>query len=111
MDNKSKIVKTFRISDQLAEFLKKPTGYEMSKNEVVTYINNYIRSNKLQDNENGRNINRDIKLTNLLKLKNTDNLTYTDILKYITPHFEREDNFEKMERLRSNHSCNINKKM
>jgi len=109
MDNEKRIVKTYRISDELAVFLEKPNGYEMSKNEVVICINKYIRSNKLQYNKNGEKMNSDIKLTNLLKLKNTDKLTYINILKYITPHFEREDNFERMERVRCNLSCKANK--
>lgn len=64
--NKSRIVKTYRISDELAKFLKKPNGYYMSKCEVISYINNYISSNKLQDNENEHNVNHDIELSSLL---------------------------------------------
>ena len=85
----SGFVKPTRISDELAKFLEKPTGSEMARTEVTRDINNYIRKNQLQDKENGRKINPDAKLAALLKLKKTDELTYFNLQKYMSPHFAK----------------------
>ena len=52
----SGFVKPTRISDELAKFLEKPAGSEMARTEVTRDINKYIRTNNLQDKENGRKI-------------------------------------------------------
>jgi upstream activation factor subunit UAF30 len=85
----SGFVKPTRISDELAKFLEKPTGSEMARTEVTREINTYIRSHNLQDKENGRKINPDTKLAALLKLKKTDELTYFNLQKYMSPHFAK----------------------
>jgi upstream activation factor subunit UAF30 len=85
----SGFVKPTRISDELAKFLDKPSGSEMARTEVTRDINKYIRTNNLQDKENGRKINPDTKLAALLKLKKTDELTYFNLQKYMSPHFAK----------------------
>jgi len=85
----SGFVKPTRISDELAKFLEKPAGSEMARTEVTREINTYIRSHNLQDKENGRKINPDTKLAALLKLKKTDELTYFNLQKYMSPHFAK----------------------
>ena len=85
----SGFVKPTLISDELAKFLEKPTGSEMARTEVTRDINKYIRTNNLQDKENGRKINPDKKLTALLKLKATDELTYFNLQRYMSPHFAK----------------------
>lgn len=85
----SGFVKPTRISDELAKFLEKPAGTEMARTDVTREINKYIRSNNLQDKENGRKINPDSKLSTLLKLKKTDELTYFNLQKYMSPHFSK----------------------
>jgi upstream activation factor subunit UAF30 len=85
----SGFVKPTRISDELAKFLEKPSGSEMARTEVTRDINKYIRNNQLQDKENGRKINPDAKLAALLKLKKTDELTYFNLQKYMSPHFAK----------------------
>jgi len=85
----SGFVKPTRISDELAKFLEKPSGSEMARTEVTRDINKYIRTNNLQDKENGRKINPDIKLAALLKLKKTDELTYFNLQRYMSPHFAK----------------------
>lgn len=85
----SGFVKPTRISDELAKFLQKPSGTEMARTDVTREINTYIRSHNLQDKENGRKINPDSKLSSLLKLKKTDELTYFNLQKYMSPHFEK----------------------
>jgi len=85
----SGFVKPTRISDELAKFLEKPSGSEMARTEVTRDINKYIRTHNLQDKENGRKINPDTKLATLLKLKKTDELTYFNLQRYMSPHFAK----------------------
>ena len=85
----SGFVKPTRISDELAMFLEKPSGTEMARTEVTREINTYIRNNKLQDSSNGRKINPDTKLASLLKLQKTDELTYFNLQRYMSPHFAK----------------------
>jgi len=85
----SGFVKPTRISDELAKFLEKPTGSEMARTDVTREINKYIRSHNLQDKENGRKINPDSKLSSLLKLKKTDELTYFNLQRFMSPHFSK----------------------
>jgi len=85
----SGFVKPTKISDELASFLGKDKGTEMARTDVTREINTYIRAHKLQDASNGRKINPDTKLATLLKLKKTDELTYFNLQKYMSPHFEK----------------------
>ena len=85
----SGFVKPTKISDELASFLGKDKGAEMARTDVTREINTYIRAHKLQDSTNGRKINPDKKLASLLKLKTTDELTYFNLQKYMSPHFAK----------------------
>jgi len=85
----SGFVKPTKISDELASFLGKDKGTEMARTEVTRDINKYIRTNNLQDKENGRKINPDTKLAALLKLKKNDELTYFNLQRYMSPHFAK----------------------
>ena len=85
----SGFVKPTKISDELASFLGKATGTEMARTDVTREINTYIRAHQLQDKANGRKINPDTKLAALLKLNKTDELTYFNLQKYMSPHFAK----------------------
>lgn len=87
----SGFVKPTKISDELANFLEKPIGTEMARTDVTREINTYIRAHKLQDKDNGRKINPDDKLAALLKLKKTDELTYFNLQRYMSPHFSKNE--------------------
>ena len=87
---RSKFCSPYKISNELAEFLGKISGTELSRIDVTREINKYIRLNNLQDSETKRNINPDTKLSTLFKLNNGDELTYFNIQKYITPHFNTQ---------------------
>ena len=87
----SGFVKPTKISDELAKFLEKPVGTEMARTDVTREINTYIRAHKLQDKDNGRKINPDAKLAALLKLKKTDELTYFNLQRYMSPHFSKAE--------------------
>lgn len=85
----SGFVKPTKISDELAQFLEKPVGTEMARTDVTKEINQYIRLHKLQDAQNGRRIHPDTKLSSLLKLNKTDELTYFNLQKYMSHHFAK----------------------
>jgi chromatin remodeling complex protein RSC6 len=85
----SGFVKPTRISDELAIFLEKSAGSEMARTEVTRDINKYIRTNKLQDESNGRKIIPDAKLSALLKLGKDDELTYFNLQRFMSPHFAK----------------------
>ena len=91
----SGFVKPAVISDELAGFLGKSKGTEMARTEVTREINSYIRANKLQDPTNGRRILADSKLRKLLKLKKSDELTYFNLQRYMSPHFPKSGSAAK----------------
>ena len=83
----SGFIKPTRISDELAAFLGKSVGTEMARTEVSREINAYIHANSLQDKSNGRKINPDEKLTQLLKIGKDDELTYFNLQRFMKGHF------------------------
>jgi chromatin remodeling complex protein RSC6 len=83
----SGFIKPTRISNELAAFLGKTVGTEMARTDVSKEINAYIQSNGLQDKQNGRKINPDAKLTELLKLSKDDELTYFNLQRFMKHHF------------------------
>ena len=85
----SGFVKPTLVTDELATFLGKPSGTEMARTEVTREINKYIRAHGLQDKTNGRKINPDDKLATLLKIGKSDELTYFNLQKYMSPHFPK----------------------
>jgi len=87
----SGFVKPTLISAELASFLGKTVGTEMARTAVSKEINNYIRSNSLQDKANGRKINPDAKLATLLKTKPEDELTYFNLQRFMKHHFIKAD--------------------
>ena len=87
----SGFVKPTLISAELATFLGKPTGSEMARTEVSKEINEYIRTHKLQNKDNGRIIEADAKLSTLLKLKKDDELSYFNLQRYMKSHFIKAD--------------------
>ena len=83
----SGFVRPTLISEELADFLGKVHGTEMARTSVSKEINQYIRTNNLQDKDNGRQINADVKLSTLLKLNSDDVLTYFNLQKFMKHHF------------------------
>ena len=86
----SGFVKPSPISDELADFLGKDKGCEMARTDVTREINKYIRANNLQDKDNGRKINPDKKLSELLKIGAEVNLTYFNLQRYMGSHFPKQ---------------------
>ena len=85
----SGFVKPAAISVALAKFLGKDKQTLMARTEVTREINKYIREHNLQDPKNGRHIIPDKNLRSLLNLKTTDELTYFNLQKYMSPHFPK----------------------
>ncbi len=85
----SGFVKPTKISDELAVFLKKEKGSMMARTEVTKEMTAYIREKSLQDKANGRKILPDASLKKLLNLSASDELTYFNLQKYMSPHFEK----------------------
>jgi upstream activation factor subunit UAF30 len=83
----SGFIKPTKISDELAIFLGKEIGTELSRTDVSKEIKLYIDSHKLQDPVNGRNILADAKLAKLLKLTKEDNLSYFNLQRFMKIHF------------------------
>ena len=83
----SGFAKPTEISQQLCEFLNKPYGTEMARTEVTKYINEYIKSNNLQQTQDKRKIVPDNKLSQLLGCKKSDEVTYFNLQKWMKPHF------------------------
>jgi len=79
-----------KISTELCKFMKVDKGSTMARTEVTQYIIGYIKEKKLQDKENGRRIQPDDALKNLLSVKKTDNLTYFNLQKYMNKHFVKD---------------------
>ena len=85
----SGFVKPTKISDELAKFLSKESGVMMARTDVTKEMTSYIRENKLQDKDNGRKIIPDEKLSKLLNIDSSVELTYFNLQKYMSPHFEK----------------------
>lgn len=78
------------ITDELAVFFGKDKGTLMARTEVSKLIHEYVKANKLQNEENRRVIKPDQKLQKLLNIQAKDELTYFNLQKYLKPHFRKE---------------------
>ena len=85
------VIKPTLITDELATFLGKASGTEMARTEVSKEINQYIRENKLQDENNGRIIKPDAKLKKLLRVGPEEELTYFNLQRYMKHHFVKKE--------------------
>tara|TARA_Y100000741_G_C18174219_1_gene526578 strand:+ start:63 stop:680 length:618 start_codon:yes stop_codon:yes gene_type:complete len=79
------------LSDELCKFLKLDKGSKMARTEVTQKVNEYIKANKLQNQDNKKKILPDKVLSNLLKVTDKDDLTYFSMQKYLKDHFPKED--------------------
>jgi len=86
----SGFAKPSRISPELAAFMQKEAGAEIARTEVTQFIINYIREHNLQNAENRKVIQPDAALTELLAVKEGDQLTYFNLQKYMNRHFVKK---------------------
>jgi chromatin remodeling complex protein RSC6 len=76
-----------RLSDELCRFMKLPLGSMGSQDEVTRFIASYVKSNSCLDPTNNRRIIPDPILTELLRLKNTDMVTYLNLQSFLKVHY------------------------
>jgi chromatin remodeling complex protein RSC6 len=87
----SGLIKPVKISDNMAKFINKPIGIEMTRTEVTDILYKYIQDNHLQDENNKRIIKPNQELKEFLKLEDNQELTYFNIQKIINTHFIHTD--------------------
>ena len=75
------------LSDDLCNFLGVDKGSSMARTMVTKHINEYIKTNNLQDSSDKRQILPDTKLKAILSLQDGDKLTYFNLQTYIKQHF------------------------
>ena len=78
------------ISNELCEFMGKPTGTKVARTEVTQYIIDYINKNDLQKSDNRKFIDPDDKLSTLLDVQEGDEVTYFNIQRYMNKHFVKQ---------------------
>ena len=76
-----------KISKELCHFMGLENGSSMARTDVTKYIINYIKENKLQDNDQPKQIKPYTKLKSLLEFKNEDPLTFFNLQRYMNTHF------------------------
>ena len=83
----SGFAKPSKISDSLAEFMKREKGELVARTEVTRYIIEYIKKKELQNKEDRRKITPDMKIKKLLDITEKEELTYFNLQKYMNKHF------------------------
>ena len=87
----SGFAKPTKVTKELCDFMNRPEGTEIARTEVTKILSEYIKTNKLQEqNENSKNkIVPDDKLRSLLGISSEEstNLTFFNIQKYMNKHF------------------------
>jgi chromatin remodeling complex protein RSC6 len=86
----SGFAKPSQLSDELCEFMGVEKGTSMARTEVTRMINDYIKKNSLQSEEDKRHILPDAKLSKILNLTGDEKLTYFNLQKYMKHHFTKE---------------------
>lgn len=78
------------LSDEICDFMGVARGTSLARTEVTRMINEYIKTNNLQDKEDKRNIIPDAKLKKILNLSSEDKLTYFNLQKHMKHHFTKD---------------------
>jgi chromatin remodeling complex protein RSC6 len=77
------------LSDELCKFMEVPVGTSLARTEVTRKIHEYIRAQKLHDENDKRIICPDEKLRGILNLNADDKLTYFNLQKYMKHQFPK----------------------
>ena len=85
----SGFAKPTKISDELCGFLAVAKGTEMSRTDVTRHINKYVKEHGLFKKDNKRVILPNATLKKLLGCKDTDEVTYFNLQKWMKHHFVR----------------------
>ena len=83
----SGFAKPSKVTKELCEFMNKSEGTEIARTEVTKALVTYIKENKLNNSTNGKIIEPDNKLKELLGIEDGQELTYFTIQKYMNKHF------------------------
>jgi hypothetical protein len=78
-----------KITNELCAFMQLPNESTSTRNNVTTYMTEYIRKNNLQDMTDRKQIQLNHDLAALFKLNITDNLTYFNLHTHISSLFIR----------------------
>lgn len=76
-----------KITNELCEFMNAENGSEIARTVVTKTLIGYIKTNKLENNENSQIIHPDQKLQTLLGITENDKLTYFNLQKHMNKHF------------------------
>lgn len=90
ISNPNGFAKPCKIKVELCDFLGVPHGSEMSRTDVTRGVNAYIKKFNLNKPENKRFIVPDDKLRSLLGVKPTEEVSYFQLQRYLSPHFIKE---------------------
>jgi len=85
--NPSGFAKPCKVSKDLCEFMNKSHGTELARTEVTKALVAYIKTNKLENENNSKIITPDQKLKFLLGIDEDQELTYFNIQKFMNKHF------------------------
>lgn len=78
-----------RMSDTMCEFLGMPKDSQLSRTDITRKLAEYINTHNLKNPDNKRAIIPDDKLRALLNAKPTDEITYLNLQRYISPHVNK----------------------
>ena len=90
ISNPNGFAKPCKIKTELCDFLGVPHGSELSRTDVTRGVNAYIKKHNLNKPENKRFIVPDDKLRSLLGVKPTEEVSYFQLQRYLSPHFIKE---------------------
>jgi len=89
--NPSGFAKPSKVTKELCEFMNKSEGTEIARTEVTRALVNYIKSNKLENENNNKIITPDVKLKFLLGIEDGQEVTYFNIQKFMNKHFVKSE--------------------
>lgn len=75
------------ISDELATFMGLPAKSQKSQTEVTKFISTYVKTHNCFDPNFKRRIIPDAKLAKLLRVKDSDQVTYLNLQSFLKVHF------------------------
>ena len=84
----SGFAKPTTVSDELCSFMNKKKGSLIARTEATQYIIKYIQEKQLQDANNKKKIVPNESLKDLLKAKESEEITYFNLQRLINPHFK-----------------------
>lgn len=79
------------VSDELKKFFNLGSDEMIARTEVTKKITSYCQEHKLQNEKDKRIIKPNKDLKKLLRLKDSDELTYFNLQKYMKIHFPNKD--------------------